>query len=173
MMHWAEHLRTGSIVLVTGTLKKPEIPVKSVSIHTVEIHVSRLKLIVKRDEPVPFSVQEAELVALDDAHKEEGRQSQIPNRTRLSNRIIDLRTATSQSIFRIQAGIQNVFRSTLDDQNFVEIHTPKLQGAATESGSSVFNVNYFGRKAFLAQSPQLAKQMAIAGDFERVYEIGA
>lgn len=51
MMHWAEHLRTGSIVLVTGTLKKPEIPVKSVSIHTVEIHVSKLKLIVKRDEP--------------------------------------------------------------------------------------------------------------------------
>jgi aspartyl-tRNA synthetase len=55
----------------------------------------------------------------------------------------------------------------------VEIHTPKLQGAATESGASVFKVNYFGRNAFLAQSPQLAKQMAIASDFERVYEIGA
>jgi ergosteryl-3beta-O-L-aspartate synthase len=113
------------------------------------------------------------MIAGDDVHKEEGRQSQIPNRTRLANRIIDLRTATSQSIFRIQAGIQNVFRSTLDDKHFVEIHTPKLQGAATESGSSVFNVNYFGRKAFLAQSPQLAKQMAIASDFERVYEVGA
>jgi ergosteryl-3beta-O-L-aspartate synthase len=173
MMHWAEHLRTGSIVLVTGTLKKPEIPVKSASIHTVEVHVHTLKIIVKRQEPVPFSVQEAEMVALDDAHKEEGRQSQIPNRTRLSNRIIDLRTTTSQSIFRIQSGIGNLFRSTLDDRGFVEIHTPKLQGAATESGASVFNVNYFGRKAFLAQSPQLAKQMAIASDFERVYEIGA
>ncbi|KAK4906826.1 aspartate--tRNA ligase dps1, partial [Elasticomyces elasticus] len=46
-------------------------------------------------------------------------------------------------------------------------------GAATESGSSVFKLNYFGRPAFLAQSPQLAKQMAIAGDFERVYKIGA
>jgi ergosteryl-3beta-O-L-aspartate synthase len=51
MMHWTEHLRTGSIVLVTGTLKKPEIPVKSVSMHTVEIHVSKLKLIVRRAEP--------------------------------------------------------------------------------------------------------------------------
>ena len=51
MMHWAEHLRTGSIVLVTGTLKKPDIPVKSVSIHTVEVQVSKLKLIVKRDDP--------------------------------------------------------------------------------------------------------------------------
>jgi ergosteryl-3beta-O-L-aspartate synthase len=173
MMHWAEHLRTGSICLVTGTIKKPEIPVKSASIHTAEVHVSHLKVIVKRQEPVPFSVQEAEMVALGESHIEEGRQSQIPNRTRLSNRIIDLRTNTSQSIFRIQSGIGNLFRSTLDDQNFVEIHTPKLQGAATESGASVFNVNYFGRKAFLAQSPQLAKQMAIASDFERVYEIGA
>lgn len=173
MMHWVEHLRTGSIILVTGVLKKPEIPVKSASVHTVEVHVSKLKVIVKRAEPVPFSVQEAEMVALDDAHKEEGRQSQIPNRTRLSNRIIDLRTNTSQSIFRIQSGIGNLFRSTLDDQGFVEIHTPKLQGAATESGASVFKVNYFGRNAFLAQSPQLAKQMAIAADFERVYEIGA
>ena len=51
MMHWAEHLRTGSIVLVTGTLKKPDIPVKSVSIHTVEVQVSKLKLIVRRAEP--------------------------------------------------------------------------------------------------------------------------
>ena len=51
MMHWAEHLRTGSIVLVTGTVKKPDIPVKSVSIHTIEVHVSKLKLIVKRDDP--------------------------------------------------------------------------------------------------------------------------
>jgi ergosteryl-3beta-O-L-aspartate synthase len=172
MMHWAEHLRTGSIVLVTGTLKKPEIPVKSASIHNMEVHVSQLKVIVKRQEPVPFSVQEAEMVALD-SHQEEGRQSQIPNRTRLSNRIIDLRTTTSQSIFRIQSVIGNLFRSTLDAQGFVEIHSPKLQGAATESGASVFKVDYFGRKAFLAQSPQLAKQMAIASDFERVYEIGA
>jgi ergosteryl-3beta-O-L-aspartate synthase len=51
MMHWAEHLRTGSVVLVTGTLKKPDIPVKSVSIHTVEVAVTKLKLIVRRAEP--------------------------------------------------------------------------------------------------------------------------
>ena len=173
MMHWAEHLRTGSILLVSGTLKKPEIPVKSASIHLMELHVSQLKVIVKRQEPVPFSIQEAEMVGLEDVHKEEGRQSQIPNRTRLSNRIIDLRTNTSQAIFRIQSVIGNLFRSTLDAQGFLEIHSPKLQGAATESGASVFKVNYFNRMAFLAQSPQLAKQMAIASDFERVYEIGA
>ena len=113
------------------------------------------------------------MTILDEDQKVDGRQSVIPDRVRLSNRIMDLRTAPSQSIFRIQAGVGNMFRSALDDERFVEIHSPKLQGAATESGASVFKVNYFGRPAFLAQSPQLAKQMAIASDFERVYEIGA
>jgi nondiscriminating aspartyl-tRNA synthetase len=96
----------------------------------------------------------------------------LPQRVRLNNRIVDLRTTPSQAIFRIQSGICNLFRSYLDMQGFIEIHTPKLQGGATESGASVFEVNYFGRPAFLAQSPQLAKQMCIAADFERVYEVG-
>ncbi|KAG4429325.1 hypothetical protein IFR05_015193, partial [Cadophora sp. M221] len=99
-------------------------------------------------------------------------QRSLPQRVRLNNRIVDLRTAPSQAIFRIQSGICNLFRTYLDGQGFIEIHTPKLQGGATESGASVFELNYFGRPAFLAQSPQLAKQMAIAADFERVYEVG-
>jgi aspartyl/asparaginyl-tRNA synthetase len=99
-------------------------------------------------------------------------QRSLPQRVRLNNRIIDLRTSPSQSIFRIQSGICNIFRSYLDSEGFIEIHTPKLQGGATESGATVFQLNYFGRPAFLAQSPQLAKQMTIAADFERVYEIG-
>jgi len=76
---------------------------------------------------VPFSVQEAELTILDEDQRVDGRLSQIPDRTRLANRIIDLRTATSQSIFRIQAGIGNLFRASLDERRFIEIHTPKLQ----------------------------------------------
>ncbi len=101
-----------------------------------------------------------------------GHTRALPQRVRLNNRIVDLRTAASQSIFRIQSGVCNIFRSYLDSQDFIEIHTPKLQGGATESGATVFEVKYFGRPAFLAQSPQLAKQMCIAADFERVYEIG-
>ncbi|KAK0557486.1 aspartate--tRNA ligase dps1 [Tilletia horrida] len=97
----------------------------------------------------------------------------ISLRTRLANRIIDIRTPASLSIFRLQSALCSAFRSYLADQNgFLEIHTPKLQGGATESGSSVFQLDYFGRQAFLAQSPQLAKQMAISGDFQRVFEIG-
>lgn len=92
--------------------------------------------------------------------------------TRMESRVFDLRTAANQAIFRISSGVCNLFREYLNGQGFVEIHTPKLQGAATESGASVFKVDYFQRPAFLAQSPQLAKQMCIAADMPRVYEIG-
>ena len=170
-INWAEHLRTGSIVRVKGIVRKPDVPVKGASIHNLEVHIQELHLIVHRTAHVPFSVYEAELAT--SAEEVEGRHSRIPDRTRLLNRILDLRTSTSQSIFRIESGVQNLFRTALDDRGFIEIHTPKLQGAGTESGASVFKLGYFGRDAFLAQSPQLGKQMAIASDFERVYEIGA
>ena len=65
-----------------------------------------------------------------------------------------------------------LFRSYLTEKGFVEIHSPKMQGSSTESGAAVFKVDYFRRPAFLAQSPQLAKQMAISADLGRVYEIG-
>jgi aspartyl-tRNA synthetase len=78
----------------------------------------------------------------------------------------------NQAIFRVQSRVCSLFRQYLDQHGFIEIHTPKIQGAATESGASVFKLAYFDQTAFLAQSPQLAKQMAIAADFDRVYEIG-
>jgi aspartyl-tRNA synthetase len=83
-----------------------------------------------------------------------------------------MKTPVNQAIFRVQSRVCNLFRTFLDSEDFIEIHTPKIQGAATESGASVFKLGYFEQTAFLAQSPQLAKQMAIAADFERVYEIG-
>ncbi|KAL9562870.1 hypothetical protein ACKAV7_013056 [Fusarium commune] len=76
------------------------------------------------------------------------------------------------ALIRVQSLVTHIFRETLENHDFVEIHTPKLQPAATESGVAVFLVNYFGRKAFLAQSPQLAKQMAVSADFVRVFEVG-
>jgi aspartyl-tRNA synthetase len=91
--------------------------------------------------------------------------------TRLNNRIIDLRTTTSHAIFRIQSGACKLFREYLLSKDFVEIHTPKLLAAASEGGANVFKVSYFDRYAYLAQSPQLYKQMLITSDFERVFEI--
>jgi len=93
--------------------------------------------------------------------------------TRLDNRIIDLRTLTNQAIFRIEAGVCKLFRDVLDSKGFLEIHTPKIINAASEGGANVFKVSYFKTFAYLAQSPQLYKQMAIAADFDRVYTIGS
>ncbi|KAI5302945.1 hypothetical protein KEM56_000194 [Ascosphaera pollenicola] len=173
MVHWAEHIPLGSIVRVRATIREAAVPIKKTDFHTIELGVEAIHVISRREEHVPFTIYEADLIAPDEEEPEGLRRSHIPDRTRLANRIIDLRTQVGQAIFRLQAGIGNAFRSALDDKGFMEIHTPKLQGSATESGASVFRVNYFGRNAFLAQSPQLAKQMAIAADFEKVYEIGA
>ena len=173
MIQWAEHIRIGSIVRVHGTVQTPQAPVQSCSLHDIELSIKQLHVIVRREEPVPFSVYEAELSTVEEQDAEGARLSHIPDRTRLVNRILDLRTATSQSVFRLQSSVCNLFRAALDDRGFIEIHSPKLQGSATESGASVFKLDYFGRNAFLAQSPQLAKQMAISADFGRVYEIGA
>jgi len=93
--------------------------------------------------------------------------------TRLDNRVLDLRTQTSQAIFSIQAGVCCFFRDLLTQRHFTEIHTPKIIPAASEGGANVFQVTYFKGSAYLAQSPQLYKQMAIAGDMERVFTVGA
>jgi aspartyl-tRNA synthetase len=122
-----------------------------------------MKMVSARTAPVPFSVYEAD--AATDGHS-------VPDRVRLANRIIDLRTPSAQAIFRVQSSVCRTFRNYLESRDFLEIHTPKLQGGATEGGADVFKLNYFGRPAFLAQSPQLAKQMCISADFGRVYEIG-
>ena len=81
------------------------------------------------------------------------------------------RHRTRQALWRIAAASVRGFRRVLDDRGFTEIHTPKLVGGATESGANVFTVDYFGRPAYLAQSPQLYKQIMV-GVFERVYETG-
>jgi len=93
-------------------------------------------------------------------------------KTRLDNRILDLRTPGKQAIFRIQGAVCQLFREYCYANEFTEIHTPKLIGGASEGGSNVFKLDYFGKSACLAQSPQLYKQMAIMGDFQKVFEIG-
>jgi len=96
----------------------------------------------------------------------------VDQSTRLDNRIIDLRTQANQAIFRLQSVVGTLFRQYLLEQGFTEIHSPKLLSAASEGGASVFEVKYFDGKAYLAQSPQLYKQMAICADFDRVFEVG-
>ena len=90
---------------------------------------------------------------------------------RLDHRWIDIRNPKNQLIFQFQSYLVNAMREYLIKKDFIEIHTPKFIGTASESGAEVFEVKYFDRKAYLAQSPQFYKQMAIAGGLERVYEI--
>jgi nondiscriminating aspartyl-tRNA synthetase len=89
----------------------------------------------------------------------------------LDNAAVALRHPVLRAPFEIAAASVHGFRSTLDAQGFTEIHTPKIVGSATESGANVFAIDYFGRPAFLAQSPQFYKQTMV-GVFERVYETG-
>ena len=104
--------------------------------------------------------------------KKEKMEIVVKMNTRLDNRVFDLRDPTTQAIFKLQAGVAKLFREYLDSKNFIEIHTPKLIGGASEGGSNVFKFKYFEQDACLAQSPQLHKQMCIISDFKKVYEIG-
>ena len=91
---------------------------------------------------------------------------------RLDYRWLDLRSERNTLIFKVQTLIAAKLREFLLARDFVEIHTPKLIGAASESGADVFELTYFERKAYLAQSPQFYKQMAMAAGFERIFECG-
>jgi len=89
----------------------------------------------------------------------------------LDHATVGLRHPARRALFRLSAGIMAGFRATLNTHGFTEIQTPKLVASATESGANVFAVDYFGRQAYLAQSPQFYKQIMV-GVFERVYEVG-
>src|SRR5690606_34615212 len=76
-----------------------------------------------------------------------------------------------RAVFKLAAGTMAAFRAALNQRGFTEIQTPKIVASATESGANVFQLDYFGRPAYLAQSPQFYKQIMV-GVFERVYETG-
>ena len=91
---------------------------------------------------------------------------------KMDYRWIDLRREQNQLMLELQTTLTASLREFLLEKNFVEIHTPKLIAAASESGSDVFEVKYFDTKAYLAQSPQFYKQMAMASGLERIFESG-
>ena len=91
--------------------------------------------------------------------------------TRFDNRTLDLRKPERRAIFSIRAIVASAFRDYLERQSFVEVQTPKLAGAGAEGGATLFQTDYFGRKAYLSQSPQLYKQMLMSTGLDRVFEI--
>jgi nondiscriminating aspartyl-tRNA synthetase len=90
--------------------------------------------------------------------------------TFLDHAMVGLRAPSKQAVFKLSAAAAHGFREVLDGKGFTEVATPKIIGTASESGANVFAIEYFGKQAYLAQSPQFYKQMMV-GVFERVYEV--
>ncbi|KAJ8614211.1 hypothetical protein CTAYLR_001115 [Chrysophaeum taylorii] len=172
MIKWLGRLAVESVVDVAGTLVEAE--VKSCSRSNVEILVDRVFVVSPAPRQLPFLVEDA---ARTRAEIEASMGSDRPfaavgQEARLDYRWLDLRTPATAATAKLQAAVCRLFRRTLEDEGFVEIHTPKLVGGESESGAGVFTTDYFGQKACLAQSPQLYKQLAVAGDLGRVFEVG-
>lgn len=174
MLKYAAGLSRESIVDVEGVVSVPGITINSTT-QQVEIQVRKIFCVNKAMPTLPINVEDA---ARSDVEIEKALQNgeqlvRVNQDTRLNYRVLDIRTPANQGIFRIQCQIGNAFRQFLLSEGFVEIHTPKLIAGSSEGGASVFKLDYKGKPACLAQSPQLHKQMAICGDFGRVFEIGA
>lgn len=152
MVEIVDKLTNESTITVTGTIKENE----NVKMGGMELIPDCIKVTSLSAPELPISITNKDAAAID---------------TRMDNRFIDLRNDVNFYIFKIQTEFVRAMRQYLYDNDFTEIHTPKLIGAASESGSEVFTVDYFGDKAYLAQSPQFYKQMAIAAGYERVFEV--
>ena len=158
-----------SVVDVCAEVTVPPSPIASCTQGGVELNVKRVFCVSAAATRLPLQV--------DDAGRSEAEQRalslpRVEQDTRLNNRVIDIRTAANQGILRIQSEVCALFREHLLDKGFTEIHSPKMIATASEGGAGRLPVTYFDRYAYLAQSPQLYKQMALMGDLGRVFEIG-
>jgi len=147
----ADSLQRQYSIGVRGTVKKMEQAPGGVEIIPIEIRV-----LAAARHPLPLDITGRTPADID---------------VRLDARVLDLRRDENRAIFRIRHVTLESIRSFLSERAFIEVHTPKIIATATEGGADLFPVAYFGREAFLAQSPQLYKEQLIM-DFEKVFEIG-
>ncbi|WP_433829097.1 aspartate--tRNA(Asn) ligase [Actinoplanes sp. CA-015351] len=152
MTEASEQLTEGSVVEVTAVVTANEQAPGGVELTSPEITV-----LSRVDVPLPFELHRPALSA--------GLPAQ------LDHAALALRHPTRARNLRIAAAATAGFRKALEAQRFVEIQTPKIVESATESGANVFELDYFGRPGYLAQSPQFYKQLMV-GVFERVFEVG-
>ncbi|CAH0404242.1 unnamed protein product [Chilo suppressalis] len=171
MVKFVGNITKESIIDVHGTVVKTASPVESCTVSDVELLASEIWVVSSAKAQLPLQIEDAARPEKND--DPEALKIRVNQDTRLDNRVLDLRTPANQAIFRIEAGVCRLFRDILTKRGFVEIHTPKIISAASEGGANVFTVSYFKSSAYLAQSPQLYKQMAIAADFDKVFTVGA
>ncbi|XP_012255412.2 aspartate--tRNA ligase, cytoplasmic [Athalia rosae] len=170
MVKFASNITKESIVDVEAIVKKVT-KIESCTQKDVELHIKQIFTVSPAKAQLPLQIEDASRSVK--VEESEGPNIKVNQDTRLDNRILDLRTPANQAIFRVEAGVCKLFRDILTQKGFVEIHTPKIISAASEGGANVFTVSYFKGSAYLAQSPQLYKQMAIAADFDKVFTVGA
>jgi len=168
MVKFSSHISKESIVDVEAVVVKVGDKIEACTQQDVELHVTQVWVVSTSDTQLPLQIEDAGRRITE----EEENRARVNQDTRLDNRVLDLRTPTNQAIFRLEAGVGMLFRDYLTKKGFCEIHTPKIISAASEGGANVFKVSYFKGSAYLAQSPQLYKQMAIAADFDKVFTVG-
>jgi nondiscriminating aspartyl-tRNA synthetase len=143
-----------SVVKVTGILRaEKQAPTG------IEIQADTIDVLSLAEPELPIQVVE-----------KGGSEAELP--LRLDWRWIDLRKPEKALIFKVWTAMEQAFRNYCISHDYIEIHSPKTLVTSTESGSELFEVKYFDRTAYLAQSPQLYKQMAMAAGFEKVFEVG-
>ena len=152
MVELVDELTVESTLKVTGTIMESP----KVKLNGMELIPKNIEVTSRNEGELPFNYKDLSTVNLD---------------TRLDYRYIDLRSDKNILMFKVQTALVRYMREYLYNKDFIEIHTPKMIGAASESGSEVFEVKYFDRKAYLAQSPQFYKQMALASGFGSVFEV--
>ncbi len=144
-------LKPEYVIAVRGIVKRSKIAKSG-----VEVEVKELEVLNESKAPLPLDVTGSVKAEL---------------KTRLDNRVLDLRREENQALFRIRDRVVRTIQEFLRAEGFMEVHTPKIIATATEGGAALFRIDYYGRKAFLSQSPQLYKEQLTAA-FERVFEIG-
>jgi nondiscriminating aspartyl-tRNA synthetase len=151
LRHRVAQLEAETVIEVEGDAAAVPAAPGGIELHDPTVHV------LATAEPSPIDLRRPVL------------REQLP--TQLDHAAVALRHPSRRAVFEVAAASVAGFRAALDAHGFTEINTPKIVARATESGANVFALDYFGQRAFLAQSPQLYKQTMV-GVFERVYEIG-
>ncbi len=152
-----ERLSPEQSVRVTGTLAEARIKDRSISPRGVELKVESMEVVSSPAEHPPIDLSKREL----DLHID----------VNLDHRPLSLRHPVERARLKVSEALCRGFREALSERGFTEIRTPKICMAGAEGGANIFPVDYFGRKAFLAQSPQFYKQMGV-GVYGRVFEVG-
>eukprot|EP01039_Chlorochromonas_danica_P002197 gene2197-2397_t len=169
MVKYTSGISLESVIDVRALVIVADALVQSATVKAYELSIQEVH-VVSRAQDLPFNVEDA---GRNEAEALAAGLPLVGQDTSLNFRWVDTRTPANQAIFRIQSGVCQLFREFLNTRGFVEIHSPKLIGGASEGGANVFTLKYFDQPACLAQSPQFYKQMTAAcGGFERVYEIG-